>query len=46
MDKQPYGNGWDTDPLTPVIKDGKLYGRGSSDDGYAFFSAILAIKAC
>jgi acetylornithine deacetylase/succinyl-diaminopimelate desuccinylase-like protein len=47
MDKQPVGEGWETDPWDPVIKeDGKLYGRGSVDDGYAFFSAILAIKSC
>jgi len=47
MDKQPFGEGWLTDPCDPVIKeDGKMYGRGSVDDGYAFFSAILAIKAC
>jgi acetylornithine deacetylase/succinyl-diaminopimelate desuccinylase-like protein len=29
-----------------VIENGKLYGRGSSDDCYSFFSAILAVKAC
>ena len=51
MDKQPFGEGWSTDPCDPVIKTDdngilKMYGRGSSDDGYAFFSAILAIKAC
>lgn len=46
MDKQPYGQGWDTKPNEPVIKDDRLYGRGSSDDGYAFFTAILTIKAC
>jgi len=46
MDKQPFGDGWETDPCDPVIKDGKLWGRGSSDDGYAFFSALLAIHAC
>lgn len=51
MDKQPFGEGWDTDPCDPVIKPDekgvlKLWGRGSSDDGYAFFSALLAIKAC
>jgi acetylornithine deacetylase/succinyl-diaminopimelate desuccinylase-like protein len=46
MDKQPFGDGWLTDPCDPVIKDGKLYGRGSVDDGYAFFSACLCIKAC
>jgi acetylornithine deacetylase/succinyl-diaminopimelate desuccinylase-like protein len=46
MDKQPFGEGWNTNPTDPVIIDGILYGRGSSDDGYAFFSAVLAIKAC
>ena len=46
MDKQPYGEGWDTHPCDPVVKDDRLYGRGSSDDGYAFFTAVLTIKAC
>ncbi|CDW75791.1 peptidase m20 [Stylonychia lemnae] len=51
MDKQPFGEGWKTEPTDPVIQPDekgvlKLYGRGSSDDGYAFFSALLAIKAC
>jgi hypothetical protein len=45
MDKQPFGEGWTTDPCDPVIKDGKMWGRGSVDDGYALFSAVLAIKA-
>ena len=46
MDKQPFGDGWTRDPTEPVIKDGKLYGRGSADDGYALFTAILSIKTC
>ena len=46
MDKQPFGEGWDTDPCDPVIKNGRLYGRGSGDDGYSLFSAVLAIKSC
>jgi len=46
MDKQPFGEGWNTDPCDPVIKDGLMFGRGSSDDGYSLFCAILAIKAC
>lgn len=32
MDVVPAGSGWDTDPYTPTIKDGKLYARGASDD--------------
>ena len=46
MDKQPFGEGWNTDPCEPIIKDGLLYGRGSNDDGYSLFCAILTIKAC
>jgi len=45
LDKQPYGDGWHTDPCDPVIKDGLMYGRGASDDGYAPFSCMLAVKA-
>jgi len=50
IDKQPEMTGWaeGLTPWTPVLKDGKLYGRGGADDGYAMFgalSAILALKA-
>ncbi len=45
MDKQPEMTGWHAglDAWTPVIKDGKLYGRGGADDGYATFAALNAI---
>lgn len=45
MDKQPEMVGWHDglDAWTPVKKDGKLYGRGGADDGYAVFSALSAI---
>lgn len=32
VDVVPVGTGWDTDPFEPVIKDGRIYARGSSDD--------------
>ena len=32
MDVVPAGDGWETDPYEPVIKDGKIYARGASDD--------------
>lgn len=45
MDKQPEMVGWDKDlgAWKPVIKNGKLYGRGGADDGYAVFCALNAI---
>lgn len=50
LDKQPPLDNKDWDgglgPYTPVIKDGKLYGRGAGDDGYALFASITSIKAC
>jgi acetylornithine deacetylase/succinyl-diaminopimelate desuccinylase-like protein len=46
-DKQPEFSGWaeDLDPWEPTIKDGKLYGRGGADDGYAVFGSLTAIRA-
>ncbi|MFW9902972.1 MAG: M20 family metallopeptidase [Candidatus Thorarchaeota archaeon] len=31
MDTIPVVDGWDTDPFTPVIKDGKIFGLGACD---------------
>ncbi|HXY76765.1 MAG TPA: M20/M25/M40 family metallo-hydrolase [Steroidobacteraceae bacterium] len=45
LDKQPEFTGWlpGLGPWEPVIRDGKLYGRGAADDGYAVFSSLTAI---
>lgn len=47
FDKQPEFTGWlpGLGPWEPVIRDGKLYGRGAADDGYAVFSSLTAIAA-
>jgi acetylornithine deacetylase/succinyl-diaminopimelate desuccinylase-like protein len=47
LDKQPEFTGWSDglEPWTPVLRDGKLYGRGGADDGYALFASLTAISA-
>lgn len=36
---------WDSPPFEPVIRDGKLYGRGASDDKGHLTSRLFAIDA-
>ena len=47
LDKQPEFSGWRSDlgPWTPKYEDGKLYGRGGADDGYAVYASIAAVQA-
>ena len=52
LDKQPEFTGWRSDlgPWTPKYEtddegNGKLYGRGSADDGYAVYASIAAVQA-
>ncbi|MBV8469359.1 MAG: M20 family metallopeptidase [Burkholderiaceae bacterium] len=47
LDKQPEFSGWRADlgPWTPKYEDGKLYGRGGADDGYAIYASLTAIMA-
>jgi len=47
LDKQPEFTGWRSDlgPWSPKYEDGKLYGRGGADDGYAVYSSIAAVAA-
>ncbi|MGV0167050.1 dipeptidase PepV [Furfurilactobacillus sp. WILCCON 0119] len=45
VDVMPAGNGWETDPFTPTIKDdGFLYARGASDDKGPGMAAYYGLK--
>ncbi len=48
LDKQPPMVGWreGLGPWTPHLDDeGRLYGRGGGDDGYAVFASLATVKA-
>ena len=47
LDKQPEMSGWRDGfgPWVPVIEEGRLYGRGGADDGYAVFASLAAVMA-
>lgn len=38
------GDGWDTEPFEPRVIDGKLYGRGSSDDKGPLVVCMYAVR--
>ncbi|MGT2887217.1 dipeptidase PepV [Streptococcus didelphis] len=44
LDVVPAGSGWDTAPYEPVIKDNKIYARGSSDDKGPTLACYYALK--
>jgi acetylornithine deacetylase len=44
LDTVPPGEGWTRDPFTPVVEDGRLYGRGSGD-AKASVAAMLTAAA-
>lgn len=47
MDIVPAGDEklWDTNPHQAVVKDGKIYGRGTEDNQQGLVSALFALKA-
>lgn len=45
LDVVPAGNGWNSEPFDLKIEDGKLIGRGVSDDKGPVIAAFYAIKA-
>ena len=46
MDVVPAGDPelWENPPFDPIVKDGKLYGRGTEDDGQSVISSMFATK--
>ena len=46
LDVVPAGEGWTvTKPYEPIVKDGKLYGRGTADDKGPAVAALYAMRA-
>lgn len=45
LDVVPAGDGWDSDPFKAMIKDGKIYGRGTTDNKGPAIAALYAMKA-
>ncbi len=43
LDVVPAGQGWETDPFEPVVKDGKVFGRGACDNKGQVTSALLVL---
>lgn len=44
LDTVPPGDGWNTNPFSPTVKNGKLYARGAVDSKGNFASSWAAIK--
>lgn len=44
VDVVPVGPGWDSDPFTPEIREGRIYARGASDDKGPTVAAYYALK--
>ena len=44
-DVVPATGDWSNDPFSPYVQDGKIYGRGTSDDKGPFIAAFYAVLA-
>ena len=45
LDVVPAGSGWDFDPYGGELSEGKIYGRGTTDDKGPVISCLYAMKA-
>ena len=46
VDVVPAGEGWETNPFVPVIKEGKIYARGTQDMKSGVAAFLQAVKTC
>lgn len=44
-DVVPADGVWDTDPFVPVLKDGRIYGRGATDNKGQLTAVLYALRA-
>ncbi len=45
FDVVPVGKGWTVDPFSGLLRDGKIYGRGTSDQKAGIAASIYAVEA-
>ncbi len=45
LDVAPPGEGWTIDPFAAIVRDGKIYGRGVTDQKAGIAASIFAIEA-
>lgn len=45
FDVVPAGGGWTVDPFAGIVRDGKLFGRGSTDQKAGIAASIFAVEA-
>ena len=45
FDVVPVGDGWSVDPFGGVVKDGRVFGRGSTDQKSGLAASLFAIEA-
>ena len=45
FDVVPVGKGWSVDPFGALVRDGKIYGRGTADQKAGIAASIYAVEA-
>lgn len=45
FDVVPVGDGWTLDPFAGIIKDGRIYGRGTTDQKAGIAASLFAVEA-